>query len=319
MRALWELGLTSIGLLSLVYSLFWTVESRLFPLYAILLLPAAAFLVRLFMIQHDCAHRSFFRSRRANDLVGRLIGIATLTPHDHWRMSHAFHHASAGDLDRRGIGDVRTLTVAEYLACSRWARFRYRLYRHPTVMFGVGPLYLFLLHNRLPVGFMRNGWLPWCSTMGTNLAIATMLALLIATVGLRPLLWVYVPTVLLATAAGVWLFYVQHQFEQTYWAKGKRWNAYDAALYGSSHYRLPAIIRWFTANIGMHHVHHLSSRIPFYRLPEVLRDHQELGDVGHVTLLASVRGVCLALWDEEQCRLVSFKRLRSTRRSGAAS
>ncbi len=319
MRALRELGVTSIGLSSLVYSLLWTVEVRLFWLYAILLLPAAGFLVRLFMIQHDCAHRSFFRSRRANDLVGRLIGIATLTPHDHWRMSHAFHHASAGDLDRRGIGDVRTLTVAEYLACSRWVRFRYRLYRHPTVMFGVGPLYLFLLHNRLPVGFMRNGWLPWCSTMGTNLAIATMLALLIATVGLRPFLWVYVPTVLLATAAGVWLFYMQHQFEQTYWAKGKRWNAHDAALYGSSHYQLPAVIRWFTANIGMHHVHHLSSRIPFYRLPEVLRDHPVLAEVGHVTLLASVRGVCLALWDEEQRRLVSFKRLRSTRRSGAAS
>lgn len=145
-----------------------------------------------------------------------------------------------------------------------------------AVMFGVGPLYLFLLHNRLPVGFMRNGWLSWCSTMGTNLPIATMLALLIATVGLRPFLWVYVPTVLLATAAGVWLLYVQHQFEQTYWAKGKRWNAHDAALYGSSHYQLLAVIRWFTANIGMHHVHHLSSRIPFYRLPEVLRDHKDL-------------------------------------------
>lgn len=311
MRALRELGVTSVGLLSLGHALLWTLENRLFPLYAILLLPTAGFLVRLFMIQHDCAHRSFFRGRWANDLVGRLIGVATLTPHDHWRMSHTFHHASAGDLDRRGIGDVRTLTVAEYLACSRWNRLRYRLYRHPAVMFGVGPLYLFLLHNRLPMGFMRKGWLPWLSTMGTNLAIVIMLASLIETLGFRPFLWVYVPPVLIATAAGVWLFYVQHQFEDTYWAKGKRWNAHDASLYGSSHYQLPAVVRWFTANIGMHHVHHLSSRIPFYRLPEVLRDYGELVNVGRVTFLASIRGVRLALWDEERCRLVSFKQLRS--------
>jgi len=314
-RALRELAVTSIGLLSLVYTLLWTVESRLFWLYAMLLPPAAGLLVRLFMIQHDCAHRSFFRGRRANDLVGRLIGVATLTPHDHWRMSHAVHHASAGDLGRRGIGDVRTLTVAEYRASSRWARLRYRLYRHPAVMFGIGPLYLFLFHNRLPVGFMRSGWLPWCSTMGTNLAIAITLALLIATVGVHSFLWVNVPTVLIATTAGVWLFYVQHQFEATYWAKGKRWNSHDAALYGSSHYQLPAVLRWFSANIGMHHVHHLSSRIPFYRLPEVLRDHAELVAVGRVTLLASIKCVGLALWDEEKCRLVAFKQLRSTRRS----
>jgi omega-6 fatty acid desaturase (delta-12 desaturase) len=309
-RSVRELAITSIGFVSLTYAMFWAVENQLFCLYALLLLPTAGFLVRLFMIQHDCAHRSFFPSRRANDWLGRLIGIATLTPHDHWRMSHAAHHASSGNLDRRGIGDVRTLTVAEYLARSRWARLRYRLYRHPAMMFGVGPLYLFLLHNRMPVGFMRNGWLPWLSTMGTNLGIVATLALLIAAVGLGPFLWIYVPTVLIATAAGVWLFYVQHQFEHTHWARGASWNAQDAALYGSSHYHLPSVIRWFTANIGMHNVHHLSSRIPFYRLPEVLADHHELRDVGRVTMLQSLRGVRLVLWDEKRRCLVSFEQLR---------
>jgi len=291
----------------------WAVENQILSLYLALLVPTAGFLVRLFMIQHDCAHRSFFSSRRANDLVGRLIGVVTLTPHDQWRMTHSFHHASSGDLDRRGIGDVYTLTVGEYLARSRWARLRYRLYRHPAVMFGVGPVYIFLLHNRLPVGSMRKEWLPWLSTMGTNLAIMITFALLVAAIGLRPLLWVYVPTVLLAAVAGVWLFYVQHQFENTHWARGASWNARDAALHGSSHYDLPGVIRWFTANIGMHNVHHLSSRIPFYRLPEVLRDHNELRSVGRVTLRQSLRGVRLVLWDEEQRRLVSFKQLNAAR------
>src|SRR5688572_14090511 len=310
-----ELAVTSIGFVSLAYAMLWAVENRVFSLYAVLLLPAAGFLVRLFMIQHDCAHRSFFPGRRANDLVGRAIGIATLTPHDQWRMTHLFHHASSGDLDRRGIGDVYTLTVAEYLARSRWARLRYRLYRHPVVMFGVGPLYIFLLHNRLPVSSMRKEWVPWLSTMGTNLGFMVAVALLVATLGFRPLLWVYVPTVLIAAVAGVWLFYVQHQFENTHWARGPSWSARDAALHGSSHYDLPRVLRWFTANIGMHHVHHLSSRIPFYRLPEVLRDHRELLSVGRVTVLQSLKGVRLVLWDEERRRLVSFKHVHAEKRA----
>jgi len=277
---------------------------------ALLLLPAAGFLVRLFMIQHDCGHGSFFPSRRANDWVGRVIGVATLTPYDHWRASHAFHHASSGNLDRRGIGDVHTLTVAEYLARSRWGRLRYRLYRHPAVMFGVGPLYLFLLQNRLPFGFMRKGWKPWFSTMTTNAAIAAAVALMIFAVGFWAFLWIQVPIVLLAAAAGVWLFYVQHQFEHTHWAEDASWNAHDAALYGSSHYDLPRVLRWFTANIGVHHVHHLSSRIPYYRLQEVLRDHGELRSVGRLTLLQSLQGLRLVLWDTHRRRLISFKELR---------
>ena len=186
------------------------------------------------------------------------------------------HHATSGNLDRRGIGDIDTLTVREYLARSRWGRLRYRLYRHPLVMFGIGPAYLFLLQHRLPVGLMRGGWRPWLSTMATNLAIAAIVAALIWLVGVRPFLLVHLPIMLLAASIGVWLFYVQHQFEDTVWADGQDWNMHEAALHGSSHYDLPAVLRWFTANIGMHHVHHLCSRIPFYRLPHVLRDHPEL-------------------------------------------
>lgn len=310
-RAIWELAITSVA-----FGLCWTllllaVETGQSWLYMLVVLPGAGFLVRLFMIQHDCGHGSFFPRRRANDWIGRTIGILTLTPYYQWRRSHAIHHASAGNLDRRGIGDVMTLTVSEYLARSRWGRLRYRLYRNPLIMFGIGPLYLFVLQNRLPIGFMRDGWRPWLSTMGTNTITLAVVVVMISVAGMAPFFLIHVPLVLLAGGAGVWLFYVQHQFEQTHWAHGENWSAQEAALHGSSHYDLPKILRWITANIGMHHVHHLSSRIPFYRLPEVLRDHAELRTLGRVTLWDSILGLRLVLWDEESQRLISFKTLRA--------
>jgi len=285
------------------------VQRGQFWLYALALLPGAGFLIRLFMIQHDCGHGSFFVSRRVNDWVGRCIGVLTLTPYYYWRRSHAMHHAHSGNLDRRGIGDVHTLTVAEYLARSRWGRLRYRLYRHPAVMFGIGPLYLFLLQHRVPLGFTRNGWRPWLSTLGTSTAILGLAAFMSSTIGAVPFVLAYVPLVSLGAAAGVWLFYVQHQFEETHWARGQHWSAHDAALYGSSNYALPKFLHWMTANIGLHHVHHLSSRIPCYRLPEVLRDHAELRTLGRVTIADSIRGLTLVLWDEDLQRLVPFKEL----------
>jgi omega-6 fatty acid desaturase (delta-12 desaturase) len=276
--------------------------------------PAAGLLVRLFMIQHDCGHGSFFRSRVANDWVGRAIGVVTLTPYDYWRHNHARHHANSGNLDHRGLGDIDTLTVREFLAQSRWRRILYRLYRHPMVMFGVGPTYLFVLKHRLPVGMMRDGSKPWLSTMGTNAAIAALVAAVIWLVGYRPFLLVHLPITVLAASIGVWLFYVQHQFEDTYWSHDEDWSFHEAALLGSSHYHLPVVLRWFTANIGIHHIHHLSSRIPCYRLPDVLRDHPQLAGVGRMTLLQSLRSVPLVLWDEERLQLVSFAdaRARST-------
>lgn len=283
----------------------------------ILTIPAAAFLLRLFMIQHDCGHGSFFGRRWLDDWTGRSIGVLTLTPYDYWRRAHAEHHASAGNLDERGVGDITTLTIEEYYNLSRWNRLGYRLYRHPLVMFGVGPAWLFLIKQRLPFGMFQSGYLPWVSTMATNAAIAVLTGALIWMIGLLPFLAVHLPITLLAGAAGVWLFYVQHQFEETHWSKNPDWQFPKAALHGASHYDLPLPLRWITGNIGVHHVHHLSSRVPFYRLPEVLRDHPELGDIGRITLLQSLGCVKLTLWDESSARLVSFKEAAQLRRRAA--
>ena len=273
----------------------------------IAILPASAFLLRLFMIQHDCGHGSFFARRGLDDWIGRVLGILTLTPYDYWRRAHAAHHATAGNLDQRGVGDITTLTIAEYRALSPMKRLGYRLYRHPLVMFGIGPAWLFLFKQRLPFGMMNSGALPWISTMGTNLAIVTLAGLMVWAVGLGAFLLIHLPVVLLAGAAGVWLFYVQHQFEETHWSEGEDWRFPQAALHGASHYDLPPVLRWLTGNIGIHHVHPLSSRIPYYRLPEVLRDHPQLAGIGRITLWDSLKCVRLVLWDDRRRRLVSFR------------
>lgn len=309
-RGIYELAITMMPLALVWFLMFVALHFGYFWIYALLVLPAAGLLVRLFMIQHDCGHGSFFPNRTGNDWVGRAIGVLTLMPYDHWRRGHAIHHATAGNLDSRGVGDVDTLTVAEYLARSAWGRFRYRLYRHPAVMFGLGPAYLFVLQSRLPIGFMRKGWTPWVSTMATNLAVAIFAGLMIWAIGIVPFLLIHLPIVLVAAAIGVWLFYIQHQFEDTHWVRSQGWNVHEAALRGSSYYDLPKVLNWFTANIGVHHVHHLSSRIPYYRLQEVLCDYPELRKRSRLTLLKSLGCVRLALWDEASQRLISFKELR---------
>ncbi len=289
----------------------WVGLDRGYWLTLILAIPAGGFLVRMFMIQHDCSHGSFFSERRANDWMGRFIGVLTLTPYDFWQHTHALHHAGSGNLDHRGFGDVDTLTVAEYQARPLWGRLKYRLYRHPAIMFGVGPAYLFILQHRLPIGLMHRGWRPWASTMGTNVAILAIASLLIWLIGFKTFFLIQLPILLIAATAGVWLFFVQHQFEHTVWESGSDWDRQEAALHGSSHYDLPAFLRWFTGNIGVHHVHHLCSKIPFYRLQNVLRDYPELRDMGRLTLLESFHCVRLVLWDETQRRLISFKEARA--------
>jgi len=308
-RSVFELAITAVPFV-LIWVAMWAALDAGYWIGLVLAVPAAGFLLRLFMIQHDCGHGAFFRHRLTNDWVGRVIGVLTLTPYDFWRRSHARHHASSGNLDRRGIGDIDTLTVKEFQAQTPWHQLRYRLYRHPIVMFGVGPAYLFILRNRLPIGLMHGGWQPWASAMATNASIAILVAAIIWLVGVGPFLLVQLPITLLAASIGVWLFYVQHQFETTFWEHDERWDFQQAALHGSSHYDLPGVLRWFTANIGVHHVHHLSSRIPYYRLPEVLRDRPELGNVGRLTLLQSLKSVRLVLWDENKRRLVSFREMR---------
>jgi omega-6 fatty acid desaturase (delta-12 desaturase) len=306
-RGGFELAVTAVPFF-VIWGLMWMALHYGYWIGLVGAVPAAGLLVRLFMIQHDCGHGSFFRGRLANDWVGRLIGVMTLTPYGYWRHNHALHHASSGNLDQRGFGDIDTLTVREFLARPRWRRLAYRLYRHPLVMFGVGPTYLFILRHRLPIGMMRGGWKPWLSTMGTNAAIALLVVVAICLVGVGPFLLVHLPISILASSIGVWLFYVQHQFERTSWSHDEAWSFHQAALHGSSYYHLPGVLRWFTANIGVHHIHHLCSRIPCYRLPDVLRDHPQLATVGRITLLQSLCCVRLTLWDEDERRLVSFGR-----------
>ena len=272
-----------------------------------LAVPAALLLVRLFAIQHDCGHGSFFASRRANDLLGRAIGLVTLTPYAFWRNSHAVHHASSGNLNRRGIGDITMLTVREYLALSRWRQLVYRAYRNPFVLFGLGPVYLFVIKNRIPTVSPLRHRKIWSSILGTNLALAAIVTLMVLTVGDRAFLLAYLPVILLAASTGIWLFYIQHQFEHAYWMPGAGWNFHEAALKGSSFYDLPAVLHWLTGYIGFHHIHHVSSKIPNYRLRECFDQNREFRDARRLTIVDSLKCLRLSLWDEERQLLVSFR------------
>ena len=307
-RSVLEIVITAVP-----FALFWAIAYLALDVSILLALLfatlSAAFLVRLFLVQHDCGHGAFFKKRLTNDWVGRVLGVLTLTPYDVWKRDHAIHHAHSGNLDHRGTGDIGTLTVEEYLARDWWGRLMYRLYRHPLTMFVIGPAYVFLLQQRLPLGQMHEGWRPWVSAMGTNVALGLGIWAMCAWLGTAEFFMVHGPVVLLAASIGVWLFYIQHQFEETYWEDGKAWSREEAALHGSSFYDLPAPLAWLTANIGVHHVHHLYARIPFYRLPEVLKDHPELADMRRVTLVESFKYVRLKLWDTDQRRLVTFEEL----------
>ncbi len=308
-RSIFEIAITT-GLFFACWMLMWLSLGVSYWFCFALTLPAAGLLVRLFVIQHDCGHGAFFKNRTVNDWVGRVIGIFTLTPYDFWKRTHAIHHAGSGNLDRRGLGDIDTLTVCEYEALTPGKKFLYRLYRNPIVLFVIGPAYQFFLQHRLPIGLMRRGWTPWVSTMATNVGIVAFGGLGMWLAGVQEFLIIQVPIMLLATSIGVWMFYVHHQFETTQWDHDENWNRPKAALHGSTHYDLPPALRWISGNIGVHHVHHLCSRIPFYKLYDVLHDHPELVDVGRITLWESFRCVPLALWDEDARRLISFRQFR---------
>ncbi|WP_372893205.1 fatty acid desaturase [Rhodosalinus sp.] len=309
-RSVFELAVTLAPFIA-IWAVAWWMLSISTALAVALALANAAFLVRLFIIQHDCGHGSLFRDRRLCDWIGRGLGVLTLTPYDVWRRTHATHHATTGNLDRRGVGDIPTLTVREYREKGWLGRFLYRLLRNPVVLFGVAPFYSFFLQNRLPVQLMRSGWRYWVSAMATNAAIGLALGVIVWLGGWDVLFFVFLPTMLLGAIAGMWFFYVQHQFEETSWAHEDDWTIQEAALYGSSHYDLPGILRWITGNIGVHHVHHLASRIPFYRLPEVIEDHEILANTRRITLWQSFRCARLHLWDEEGGRLLSFADARA--------
>ncbi|MFT6675174.1 MAG: omega-6 fatty acid desaturase (delta-12 desaturase) [Sulfitobacter sp.] len=308
-RSAFELGVTLVPFL-LLWALAWASLSVSYWLTLAISMLNSGFLLRLFAIQHDCGHGAFFKSRTFSDWVGRVLGVLTLTPYDVWRHSHSIHHSSAGNLGRRGMGDVHTVTLREYREMSLLQRLHYRLYRNPVVLFGLGPSYLFFLQNRIPLGMMDKARY-WGSAMATNAAIFAGLGLVIYFGGLMPVLLIFLPSTLLAATAGVWLFYVQHQFEETHWDAQEDWDLHEAALNGSSHYMLPPVLRWMSANIGIHHVHHLYSRIPFYRLPEVLRDHPELKENNQMTLRQSFANARLHLWDEKSRQLLSFRQAKT--------
>ncbi|MCC7491001.1 MAG: fatty acid desaturase [Fimbriimonadaceae bacterium] len=268
---------------------------------------AALFLVRIFIIQHDCGHGSFFDNMRWNDWVGRAGSLITLTAYHAWRHDHAVHHATSGNLDRRGIGDIKTLTVAEYLALSPAKRLHYRLYRHPVLLFLVGPWLHFALFQRFT--YPNAGWPEKRSVWSTNLALLLVYGGLGAWLGWGRVLLVQVPITMIASTLGVWLFYVQHQFEDAYWARKKEWDYSQVALKGSSYYRLPAVLQWFTGNIGLHHVHHLSPKIPNYRLQQCHDENPLFHEAKTLTIAESLSTIKLTLWDEERGRLVSFREL----------
>jgi omega-6 fatty acid desaturase (delta-12 desaturase) len=284
-------------------------------------LPAAGLLVRTFIIMHDCAHGSFLRQRRANEIIGYLTGLITLTPFGQWRHEHAIHHATSGDLDRRGHGDIATLTVREYLARSRWQRLKYRLYRNPAVMLGLGPLYL-VFGQRLPKLSRATGSAQNRSVWLTNAGVAIVATAVVLWIGWKAVVWIYVPAVYLSAVAGIWLFYVQHQFDDAYWERHESWDYPVAAVTGSTCLKLPGVLQWFTGNIGLHHVHHLGSRIPNYHLQRCHDENPLFQIAPTLTLWQSLRLARLALWDEAQRRLVSFSEIRDTRaasRRGASA
>lgn len=308
-QASFELILT-LALFGAVWAATWGLSLISWWLTPLGIVPASFVLVRLFIIQHDCGHGAMFATRKLNTWAGRLIGVLTMTPYEYWRHSHAVHHAHSGNLDKRGIGDVPTLTIQEYNQKSAFGRFCYRVVRHPLALFGVGPSLIFIIQQRLPIMYMNKGWKYWASTMCTNIGIV-MLALGVgAFVGLGTYIAIMLPIVAGAATIGVWLFYVQHQFEETDWERTGDWSHEQFALTGSSYYALPKPLMWLTGNIGIHHVHHMSSGIPFYRLHEVLTAYPELEEASRLTLLESFKCARFKLWDEANKRLVTFKEAR---------
>jgi acyl-lipid omega-6 desaturase (Delta-12 desaturase) len=302
-RGVADLATSVVPYVALSVLMYVTLDSS-YLLVLALAIPAAGFLVRTFIVFHDCAHGSFLPSKRANAWLGSGLGLLLFESFANWRHSHAVHHATAGDLDRRGVGDVLTLTVAEYRGSTWRRRLGYRLFRNPLVMFGLGPIYGLILQPRFVPRSARRRIRR--SVIATNVGLAALVGGLCVLVGWREYLLVQTPMVLLAGAAGVWLFYVQHQFEDTYWQNAGDWSYADAALRGSSHLRLPKVLQFFTGNIGLHHVHHLSTRIPNYNLQRAHDENPVFHDVPTLSLWDGLRAVRLKLWDEERGRLVTF-------------
>ncbi len=316
--AIIQLVNTAVPFFALVALMFW-VAPQAYWLTLLLAIPAGALLTRFFALQHDCGHGSLFPSRSSNETVGRMISVLTFTPYDHWRRSHALHHALSGNLDKRGFGDIETMTVKEYNSLGAWGRLRYRLYRHPLVILIIGPPLFFLVLQRLAIGSNMPLRDSLRGVLGHDAALLVVYGLLVFLAGLSLTLMVLLPIYFVATWIGGWLFFVQHQFEETYWEGADKWDLKIAALKGSSFLVLPPVLNWLSCNIALHHIHHLCSRIPNYRLQECLRANDELQTVApRLTIWQALTSARLALWDETSRRLISFQEFARMQRPVAA-
>ncbi|HTP02288.1 MAG TPA: fatty acid desaturase [Anaerolineales bacterium] len=314
-RSVWQVVNTLVPFFALWYVMIRSLEVG-YWLTLLLSIPTAGFMVRIFIIFHDCGHGSFFKSRRANDIMGIITGLINFTPYYYWKHEHAIHHATAGDLDRRGIGDVYTMTVQEYLDAPWWKRFGYRVFRNPVVMFLFGPTIVFVFAQRVPRP--GTGRREAASIWWTDLAVVLMVGAMCWLIGWQAYLLVQVPVMIIGGGVGVWMFYVQHNFDPTYWDRTEQWQFAKAGLDGSSFYKLPPILQWFTGNIGFHHIHHLSPKIPNYRLPECYEEN-EIFQIKPMTLLFSLKGLRLRLWDEKRRIMVGWEALKLYQRNTASS
>jgi omega-6 fatty acid desaturase (delta-12 desaturase) len=308
-KSIWQLTNTLV-----LYAVLWAVMifslNWSYWITLLLAIPTGGMAVRLFIIFHDCGHGSFFKSSKANHRVGSIIGVLVFTPYFYWRQSHAIHHATAGNLDKRGTGDVWTMTVEEYLAASKWKRFSYRVYRNPFMMFVIGPVFMFLISQRIPSYPYKKR--EKNSVHWTNLGIVIFVTVMSLFIGFKNFWLIQLPVIWIASSVGVWLFYVQHQFEGVYWERAKEWDFVKAGLEGSSFYKLPKVLQWFTGNIGFHHIHHLSPKIPNYKLEKCHRENP-IFQVTPVDILRSLKALSYRLWDEHAGKLVHYRYLKHYR------
>ncbi|MCF6333059.1 MAG: fatty acid desaturase [Draconibacterium sp.] len=307
-RAIWQIANTFVPYVGLWILIVYSISIS-YWLTAFLIILAAGFLVRLFIIFHDCGHGSFFKSTKANQIVGKLFGILAFTPYYKWHNLHMQHHASVGNLDKRGVGDVWTMTKEEYLASNKKKRLYYRLYRHPVTMFGIGTLYVFLIQNRMTKKDM--GRKEKLNIYFTNAALALLFVAMSLAIGFLPFLIIQFLIIYIAGMAGLWLFYLQHQYEDVSWVRSNKWNYLTIALEGSSFVKFPKLLQWFSGNIGFHHIHHINARIPNYNLAKCYRENTVFSEVKPVTFIASLRTLKLRLWDEKIQKLVGFSSLKN--------
>ena len=306
-RSWWQIANSVIPYFLLWVAMVWSLKvSYLLTLF--LSVFAAGFMVRIFIIFHDCGHGSFFKSKLLSRIVGIITGLITFTPYDKWTHEHKEHHATVGNLDKRGVGDVKTLTIEEFLNLSPWKKFVYRFYRHPLFLLGIAPFLVFVFQNRLPKKNMSRKEHLYLHL--SNLALIALIILAMWGLGWKTYLLIQLPVLYIASVHGVWLFYVQHQYENVVWKRAQEWNYKEIALSGSSYFKLPKVLQWFTGNIGFHHIHHLSPKIPNYKLPVCYKENTVFQEVKPVTFFSSLKSLKLRLWDENKKQLVGFKALR---------